>query len=156
MSLPAPGRLGLRGGETARTRTHEEARLPLRQRAPSLPPIPPADETVDNRRYLVDIMTASQKRSYRALVAVWIGTVVAFWIWWLQSDHWVTPAGMVISSLMVFYSMLLPGWFFFFTYRMKRPNPSIPIPRLRTAIIVTKAPSEPWVVLTETLGGVRG
>jgi cellulose synthase/poly-beta-1,6-N-acetylglucosamine synthase-like glycosyltransferase len=154
LSLPVPGRLGLRGGETARTRTHEGARSPLRQRAPGPRPIPPADETVDNRRYLVDIMTASQKRSYLALVAVWIGTVVVFWIWWLQSDHWVTPAGMVISSVMLFYSMLLPGWFFFFTYRMKRPNPSLPIPRLRTAIIVTKAPSEPWVVLTETLDGM--
>ncbi len=99
-------------------------------------------------------MTASQKRSYRALLAVWIGTVVAFWIWWLQSDHWVTPAGMVVISAMVFYSMLQSGWFFFFTYRMKRPNPSLPIPRLRTAIIVTKAPSEPWVMLTETLDGM--
>ena len=102
---PVRGRVG----ETARTRTHEGARSPLRQRAPGPRPIPPADETVDNRRYLVDIMTASQKRSYRALLAVWIGTVVAFWIWWLQSDHWVTPAGMVVSSVMVFYSMLLPG-----------------------------------------------
>jgi cellulose synthase (UDP-forming) len=99
-------------------------------------------------------MTASQKRSYRALLAVWIGTVVAFWVWWLQSDHWVTPAGMVVISAMVSYSMLLSGWFFFFTYRMKRPNPSLPIPRLRTAIIVTKAPSEPWVMLTETLDGM--
>ena len=37
---------------------------------------------------------------------------------------------------------------------MKRPNPSLPIPRLRTAIVVTKAPSEPWVMLTETLDGM--
>ena len=96
-------------------------------------------------------MTASQKRSYRALLAVWIGTVVAFWVWWFQSDHWLTPGGMVVISVMVFYSMLQSGWFFFFTYRMKRPNPSLPIPRLRTAIIVTKAPSEPWVMLMETL-----
>jgi cellulose synthase (UDP-forming) len=118
-------------------------------------PISSADETGHNRRYLVDLMTPSQKRSYRALLAVWIGTVVAFWIWWLQSDHWVTPAGMVVISAMVFCKMLLlSGWFFFFTYRMKRPNPSLPIPRLRTAIIVTKAPSEPWVMLTETLDGM--
>jgi cellulose synthase (UDP-forming) len=113
------------------------------------------ESTGHNRRYLVDLMTPSQKRSYRALLAVWIGTVVAFWIWWLQSDHWVTPAGMVVISAMVFCKMLLlSGWFFFFTYRMKRPNPSLPIPRLRTAIIVTKAPSEPWVMLTETLDGM--
>ena len=155
LSLPVPDRLGLRGAETARTRTHEGARSPLRQRASRLRPIPPADETGHNRRYLVDLMTPSQKRSYRALLAVWIGTVVAFWIWWLQSDHWVTPAGMVVISAMVFCKMLLlSGWFFFFTYRMKRPNPSLPIPRLRTAIIVTKAPSEPWVMLTETLDGM--
>jgi cellulose synthase (UDP-forming) len=153
LSLPVPGRFKLRAGETPPTPTRDGARSPLRQRTLGPRPVPPA-ETIDNRRYLVDIMTASQKRSYRALLAVWIGTVVAFWIWWLQSDHWVTPAGMVVSSLMVFYSMLLPGWFFFFTYRMKRPNPSLPIPRLRTAIIVTKAPSEPWVMLTETLDGM--
>ncbi len=90
-----------------RTRTHGGARSTRRERAPGPRPIPPADETGHNRRYLVDLMTASQKRSYRALLAVWIGTVVAFWIWWFQSDHWVTPGGMVVISVMVFYSMLL-------------------------------------------------
>jgi cellulose synthase (UDP-forming) len=135
--------------------TREGARSPLKHRAPGPRPIAPADETVDNPRYLVDLMTASQKRSYRALLAVWIATVVAFWIWWLQSDHWVTPAAMVVISAMIFFKiLLLAGWFFFFTNRMKRPNPSLPIPRLRTAIIVTKAPSEPWVMLTETLDGM--
>ena len=38
LSSPVLGRLGLRGAETARTRTHEEARSPLRQRAPRLRP----------------------------------------------------------------------------------------------------------------------
>ena len=76
---------------------------PLASRAKGARPAPSRRPmSVDNRRYLVDIMTASQKRSYRALLAVWIGTVVVFWIWWLQSDHWVTPAGMVVISVMVF------------------------------------------------------
>ncbi|HWB66004.1 MAG TPA: glycosyltransferase family 2 protein [Mycobacteriales bacterium] len=37
---------------------------------------------------------------------------------------------------------------------MTRPNPELPIPRLRVAMIATKAPSEPWAVVERTLRGM--
>ena len=55
------------------------------------------------------------------------------------------------SGLLATEMLVLPLWFFFWIWRMKRPNQSLQPPRLRTAMVVTKAPSEPWEMVRETL-----
>ncbi len=52
--------------------------------------------------------------------------------------------------------LFLPLWFFFWIWRMKRPNPKLEVPQLRTAMVVTKAPSEPWEMVRETLEAMLG
>ena len=45
-------------------------------------------------------------------------------------------------------------WYLFFVARMRRPNPACPLPAGRVAMVVTKAPSEPWPVVRRTLEGM--
>ena len=61
------------------------------------------------------------------------------------------PAMAINSGLLATETLVLPLWFFFWIWRMKRPNQSLQPPRLRTAMVVTKAPSEPWEMVRETL-----
>jgi cellulose synthase/poly-beta-1,6-N-acetylglucosamine synthase-like glycosyltransferase len=96
-------------------------------------------------------MTARQVRALRALVGVWVLALVWFWTWWLHVDHVVSLGGMMLTSALLAWSTLLPGWFFYFVLRMRRANPSLELPSGRIAMVVTKAPSEPWPLVRETL-----
>ncbi|MBV8960500.1 MAG: glycosyltransferase, partial [Actinobacteria bacterium] len=79
------------------------------------------------------------------LAAAW------FWLWWLTVGHgeWTAPA--VIVTALLAWVFALPFYFFFFASRMTRPNPALPVPDLRCAMVVTKAPSEAWSILQHTL-----
>lgn len=101
--------------------------------------------------YLVRVMSRRQTITYAVLISFWLAADVFFWIWWLQAGHRVTTLGLVANSLLLAWTTWIPGWFFFLVARMKRPNPALPIPAGRVAMVVTKAPSEPWPVVRETL-----
>ena len=60
----------------------------------------------------------------------------------------------VVASGALAWVFLLSGYFLFFACRMTRPNPRVAVPNLRVAMVVTKAPSEPWKVLVRTLTGM--
>lgn len=105
-----------------------------------------------HNRHLVDALAPSERLTLRTIIALWI--VVTAWTitWWVQPDHWAGGAGVAVSSALVGIELVvLPIWFYTWLWRMKRPDDTLPVPHLRTAIIVTKAPSEPWVVVRETL-----
>ena len=60
--------------------------------------------------------------------------------------------GTILSSLLLAWQTFLPAYYFYFVGKMKRPNPVIAIPtEWRVAMVVTKAPSEPWLVVQSTL-----
>jgi len=103
------------------------------------------------QRFLVPVMSVRQRVVFAALLGGWFAALTYFWRWWLQSGHVVTPLGMVVNSAMFVWTLFLPGVFFLHLGRMARPNPALGIPDLRVAIIVTKAPSEPWEVVGRTL-----
>jgi cellulose synthase (UDP-forming) len=102
-------------------------------------------------RYRVPVMTIGERWVFTMLLAAWAGALYFFWSWWLSSGHVVTLFGMIANSLMFFWVMLVPGTFYVHLARMARTNPVLPPPRLRVAMIVTKAPSEPWEVVRRTL-----
>ncbi|MGE3907873.1 MAG: glycosyltransferase family 2 protein [Chloroflexota bacterium] len=99
----------------------------------------------------VDVLTRGERRQLLVLVSCWIMGQTIFWVWWLQPGHLTTATGMVVNSLLFFWTTFLPAWYLFFLLRMKQPNPAIPIPGGRVAMIVTKAPAEPWPVVRKTL-----
>jgi cellulose synthase/poly-beta-1,6-N-acetylglucosamine synthase-like glycosyltransferase len=96
-------------------------------------------------------MTRRQKYQLRFLVCCWVLTQLGFWAWWLQHGHVVTWAGIAVNSLLFLWTTYLGAWYMFFVLRMKEPNPALGVPEGRVAMVVTKAPSEPWPVLERTL-----
>ena len=101
--------------------------------------------------FFVSLTSSWQHWQYRLLVLAWLLCQVSFWAWWLQSDHVVTPFGMCVNSLLLLWTAFLPAWFLFFLGRVRRPNPDQPLPEGGVAMIVTKAPSEPWPIVSRTL-----
>ena len=102
--------------------------------------------------YLVDVMNLRQRVVFYILLSLWLFFVAVFWIWWLDPSHVVGKLSFVFNSLLIAWNMLMPAYFFFFASRMKKPNPALPIPDdLRVAMVVTKAPSEPFEIVKKTL-----
>jgi cellulose synthase (UDP-forming) len=101
---------------------------------------------------LVPVLPAVQQRVLLALVLLWATSTGLFWAWWLQPSHWVGPWGMAINTLLFVVVTALPIWTYVFVMRMKRVHPRGLFPvDLRVAMVVTKAPSEPWALVQETL-----
>ena len=101
--------------------------------------------------FFVDVMSPRQKQVFVCLVTIWLIILLFFWSWWLREEHFVTWTGFILTSFVLFWGTVTPAWYFFFAGRMKRPNPKLPLPEGRVAMIVTKAPSEPWPVVRKTL-----
>lgn len=90
-------------------------------------------------------------------MASWAVATVAAWSWWLAPGQATSTVALIVnSSLLAIDTIVLPLWFFFWIWRMKRPDASIPVPDLRVALIVTKAPSEPWPLVRATLEAMLG
>ncbi len=105
-----------------------------------------------HNRHLIAALTRGQRARLACLIAAWLLLSVWAWMWWLDPAHVSSTATEVISTGLLGFEMLfVPLWFFFWVYRMKRPNPALEPPVLRVAMVVTKAPSEPWEIVRETL-----
>jgi len=114
------------------------------------------DEPTTQRSPLrVGLVAALALRSRLGLIAIvglWLASSAYFWSWWLAPGHVDTIAGLAVNTaVLAFDLVLVPLWFFFFLLRMRRPAKALELPELRTAIIVTKAPSEPWPLVRTTL-----
>lgn len=105
-----------------------------------------------HNRYLRDLLTTPQRLTLLGLVLVWALSTVWAIRWWLEPQHWTSTTRLVLNSVPLGIELVvLPVWLYSWLWRMKRPNPALDVPRLRTAMIVTKAPSEPWKVVRTTL-----
>jgi len=109
-------------------------------------------ETAPSWRLRINALSTYQQLQLGVLLAVWAAAEAYFWIYWLSTDHIVTFSGFVFNSLLILWFTALPAYFLFFLTRMKKPNPLFPIPPgLRVAMVVTRAPSEPFEVVRRTL-----
>src|SRR5664280_551707 len=91
-----------------------------------------------------------------ALMVCWSACVVSFWIWWLQPVHQVSVGrSIVVAGLLLYMTVLLPALPVLYLIRIRRVNPALPVPRLRVAFLVTKAPSEPWDLVRKTLMAMK-
>jgi cellulose synthase (UDP-forming) len=101
---------------------------------------------------LINVLSQRQRSILLGLVSLWLVTLVWFWQWWLQPQHIVTIGGAIVCSLLLAWNTMLPAYYFFFVWQMKRTNPNLELPDdWRVAIVVTKAPSEPWDMVEKTL-----
>ena len=86
------------------------------------------------------------------LSLLWLISTTLAVIWWFNAVQAPTPAGLLFnSSVLAFDAVVLPLWILFFARRMRRPLPEPEEPSFRVAMVVTKAPSERWEVVQETL-----
>ncbi len=103
-------------------------------------------------KYLVCILRKRQSAQLYFLIALWLIATVAFAIWWLQPTHYTGPVRFAFNSSILAWSLIIPGYYFFFLCQMKKPNPKLEIPSSwRIAMITTRAPSEPFGQVKKTL-----
>jgi cellulose synthase (UDP-forming) len=107
------------------------------------------------KNYLIAVLDKKQKLVLRVLLTTWMLANLIFWSWWFQKDHIVSLPLLILNTIALFYSFLFPAYFFFFASRMKKPDPEMKIPQgARVAMVVTKAPSEPFKIVKRTLEGM--
>ena len=102
-------------------------------------------------RYLVPVLSLKQEAVLRLLVVGWVMTTALFWLWWLAPARGEWTVGRGVATAGLAWLFLLGAYFLFFACRINKPNPALPLPELRVAIVVTKAPSEPWAMVEQTL-----
>lgn len=106
--------------------------------------------------FLAPLHSSVQKVEHVALSALWLAVLAYFWGWWLQPAHNIGTVGFVLVSLVLAWVTLMPFYFLAIFTNAKVPAPSLAAPyELRVAMIVTKAPSEPFAVVRETLEAMR-
>ncbi len=86
--------------------------------------------------------------------AGWAVCLAAFWAWWLQPGHLATRFGLVVNSLVLLYISFFPVFYPLTANRLRTVDPAAPVPPLRVAFAVTKAPSEPWDLARTTLSAM--
>ncbi|MRN77626.1 glycosyltransferase family 2 protein [Brucella sp. 10RB9210] len=83
---------------------------------------------------------------------VWVATIIYFWHWWLQPANHTYLVGSILVTAILAWVTLLPAYFIFLFFRARRPVGPLNLPAgSRIAMVVTKAPSEPFEVVAETL-----
>jgi cellulose synthase (UDP-forming) len=118
-----------------------------------------AESFVDGRSasLLVPLLTKQKKIEYVIWVALWLIALVDFWGWWLQPEHNIDNLGFVLTSIVLAWVTVLPFYFIAIFASSCMPNPTVrPRPEWRAAMVVTKAPSEPFAVVRETLLAMLG
>ncbi|MGA5641625.1 glycosyltransferase family 2 protein [Streptomyces cinereoruber] len=86
----------------------------------------------------------------------WAACLVWFWIWWFQPSHRIGWPGLVVNSALLLYLTYLPVHFLVALLRVRRFDPAVEVPALRTAFVVTRAPSEGWDIARTTLEAMLG
>ena len=104
------------------------------------------------RLLLERILTGRRKAAYLAGVSIWLAALAYFWVWWLRPDHVIGSAWFVVISAILAWTTLMPLYFVIIFYKSVRPAGPLRIPGdTRVAMVVTKAPSEPFDVVADTL-----
>lgn len=87
-------------------------------------------------------------------IAVWASALVYFWVWWLRPEHVYSPGRYAIVTIVLLWMTLIPVYYIVIFARARVPvsGPN-PVEGSRVAIVVTKAPSEPFAVVSKTLEG---
>jgi cellulose synthase/poly-beta-1,6-N-acetylglucosamine synthase-like glycosyltransferase len=87
-----------------------------------------------------------------SLTALWLMSMGFFWVWWFSPTHIGSLAGFTATTLVIGWAFLVPGYCFYFMFRMKKPlQGNRTVHGLRVAMVVTKAPSEPYAIVMRTL-----
>lgn len=116
---------------------------------------PVISRQVPKRRLRKSTFSLMLSRADRWLIGIlslcWVSCLAEFWMWWLEPAHRISAIGTVANSIILFYLTCYPVFFVIAVNRLRNVSPSVVVPLLRVAFIVTRAPSEPWDVASATL-----
>lgn len=138
------------------TRTLQRANALIERSAYRLlfPHTVPGDRDV---AFLRPLMTPAQKGRFFCLTAIWCLMCAGFWAWWVEREHVAGATRFFLNTLLLLWSTLSPGYFvlIFWRSRVAAELPALPTD-WRVAMVVTKAPSEPFEVVRKTLEAMLG
>lgn len=97
------------------------------------------------------VFTGWNRIAYLLGIAGWIVTLIYFWGWWLDTEHILSMPYFIAVSVSVFYVTILPAYFVLIFLNAKVVREDAPLPQGRVAMVVTKAPSEPFAVVKKTM-----
>lgn len=86
--------------------------------------------------------------------SAWFLGLYWFWVWWFQASHFTTPVRYLATTAVLIWLTWVPGYFIiiFNNARVLKGMTGAP-PGARVAIVVAKAPSEPFALAKKTLEG---
>ncbi|MBO0767243.1 MAG: glycosyltransferase [Solirubrobacterales bacterium] len=99
----------------------------------------------------VPIGTTGQRIELLASAIAWLGCIAFLVWWWCQAWHWPDTTGLVLYSAIVGFELFEQAIWVLSLLRTRRPNSAVELPSARVAMVVTKAPSEPWPMVRATL-----
>jgi cellulose synthase (UDP-forming) len=100
------------------------------------------------------VFTGWRKTLNNLGICAWVACMLYFWMWWFQPAHIHTPGRYALVTFVLLWLTLIPAFFIFLFARARVPASNTELPlRARVAAVVTKAPSEPFSMVKETLRG---
>ncbi|WP_027669054.1 glycosyltransferase family 2 protein [Rhizobium leguminosarum] len=97
------------------------------------------------------VFTGWSRVAYGFGILCWLTALGYFWIWWCQSAHIISWATFVLVTLVLAWITLVPAYFILIFLAARTVSPRARLPEGRVAMVVTKAPSEPFAVVRTTL-----
>lgn len=101
---------------------------------------------------LVPLLHGRLKFEFILGCIAWATTFLYFWIWWLEPAHNIGTWTFAYVTILQAWITFLPAYFLMIFFNGKKPAGPMMLPtKSRVAMVVTKAPSEPFPVVQETL-----
>ncbi|MES0207098.1 glycosyltransferase family 2 protein [Mesorhizobium sp. LNHC209A00] len=101
---------------------------------------------------MVPIFTGRKRVEYVIGVAIWATALIYFWQWWILDAVHIHLLGSILVSALLAWITVLPVYFITIFFNARKPAGPLRIPTgSRVAMVVTKASSEPFHVVAETL-----
>jgi hypothetical protein len=114
-------------------------------------------DTAKPQTHLVPLLTSwFQYALFTAYVVATVYFTISYWVWWAGTDKPIVfKASLTVGFIANFYAswisvLAMP----LLLYRASLLNPHLRVPKLRVAMVVTKAPCEPLEMVQQTLKGL--
>ncbi len=111
----------------------------------------PSSRPVAGQLPMLPVFTGWNRMAYRLGIGGWLVTLAYFWIWWLDRDRVIDWPYFTVVTVTLAWITLLPSYFIFIFLNARVVDRRSPLPQGRVAMVVTKAPSEPFAVVQKTL-----
>ncbi|NEI73552.1 glycosyltransferase [Rhizobium lusitanum] len=112
-------------------------------------------QVVQDEPLMTPVLQSRQRAEYIACAALWLAALAYFWSWWFTPSHHVDPMGSVLLTLVLAWVTIIPAYFIIVFFRAQRPAGRLRLPAgSRVAMVVTKAPPEPFAVVSRTLSAM--